>query len=117
MDREAKYNELCDKADALLAQYNPCEIKDGKCKRGYFCCDGCIHLVNNSCSIRSLLCKVWICDVVSKTVDKQLIDDLRLIYNEGLVNNMIIFRGDLNSIADLKAQVQMPWGPVYSIPR
>ena len=55
------YDKLYDIAKEYLSIMNPCKIKDGKCARGNFCCDGCRHLSKNGCTIKALWCKLWLC--------------------------------------------------------
>lgn len=117
------YERLCAEADALLKQHNPCNIKDGKCVRGYFCCDGCKHLAENRCGIKSLLCKTWLCTQASSMASKELIDGLCRIYRIGQENNMIVFRGAPSFTDDIPghiyntAPVFLPWGTMTFLRR
>ena len=71
------FNALCEQADDVLEKYNPCRWVDGRCAhdriygtRGW-CCDQsidgrygpCDKLGPNGCTVRSLACKCWLCDV------------------------------------------------------
>lgn len=63
------YNDLYDATDILFKEYNPCQVYDGECFCGRtkinkksFCCNGCRHLSESGCTVRSLACKLHICD-------------------------------------------------------
>jgi hypothetical protein len=68
-----KYDELYDKADKLLKEYNPCRIKCGSCQANridpkynstkQLCCGGCPYW-KNGCTVKSLACKLWLCGPV-----------------------------------------------------
>lgn len=89
MDNPSKsYDVLYNKAKEILDRNNPCDFKDGLCRRerekkqsGFefepFCCcngdsfpsqnnetgDHCKHFVKGSgCSVKSLSCITWVCD-------------------------------------------------------
>ena len=65
-----KYCDICDRADGLFKKYNYCEIKDGTCGRfrlktspgKNFCCGSCEHLTETGCSVKAIMCKLWICN-------------------------------------------------------
>lgn len=67
------YNQLYEKADKLLKQYNPCNIRIEQnklvCNNAYMCktkgeslcCCGCKYLSNNGCTVECLECKLGMC--------------------------------------------------------
>lgn len=57
------YDTLYEIGQRILANHNPCDIKDGKCgsKHGSFCCQACPHLTKNGCRAKALWCKLWLC--------------------------------------------------------
>lgn len=59
------YDELYEKASLVLAKYDPCRIRDGECLRGEPCCDdsdGRCKYFSNECTVKSLACRLWLCD-------------------------------------------------------
>ncbi len=72
MDTEAKeeiYDILFNVGDQIIDHYNPCDWRNGKCGRtrlpktdGKSCCEGCEHLGKNGCAVKSLACKLWLCE-------------------------------------------------------
>jgi len=58
-----EYDKLCQRADAILKKFNPCNIKRGRCSGGrrYPCCDDCEFLSKKGCTEKSLACKLWLC--------------------------------------------------------
>jgi hypothetical protein len=57
-----RYKQLCQLATSLFKKFDPCQIKDGKCLRGRFCCDGCEYLSPTGCTTEAIWCKLWLCD-------------------------------------------------------
>lgn len=55
------HDRLYRHADRLIKKYNPCEVKNGKCLDGDFCCGSCEHLTENGCSVNCLSCKLHLC--------------------------------------------------------
>ena len=45
----------------LTTIYNPCNIKDGRCRDGTPCCVGCKHLMTIGCSVNSPACQMFFC--------------------------------------------------------
>lgn len=115
--KEKLYNELCDQADVILNKFNPCEVKDGKCKRGYFCCDGCKYLKSNGCSIRSLFCKIWICEESWNTRSdewkKEYKDKVAPIIAKAIDNNFVLVRGSYQEIVDVSNGKIFPQKHLY----
>ncbi len=52
--------------DKIMANENPCNIKvvDGQatCRGGVPCCEGCRHLGDKGCKVKSVACKLWFCE-------------------------------------------------------
>ena len=57
----SQYRKLYKAGEELFAEFNPCEIRDGKCKRGDLCCSGCEYLSDTGCTVEALWCKLWTC--------------------------------------------------------
>lgn len=108
-----KYDELYEKADKLLKEYNPCKIKCGSCQANridpkynstnQLCCGGCPHW-KNGCTVKSLACKLWLCGPVqgkfpylyNKNSERirELAHKLEAIRNEAYkVGIPLVFRG------------------------
>lgn len=77
MTKSKLHDALYDTANRVLAAANPCNIKigeDGKAscnnpyysKDGFLCCGGCPNLTPTGCSVRSLGCKLWLCQHVMR---------------------------------------------------
>jgi len=63
------YEQLYQRGVDLFNEFNPCDVKDGKCMglSHDFCCSGCEHLSKDGCTTSSLWCKLWVCgDIASK---------------------------------------------------
>jgi len=66
------YNDLYERADALMRRFNPCNVCDGVCERfrrgegKNFCCSadtkGCVYLGPEGCRVKALRCKIWVCN-------------------------------------------------------
>ena len=62
------YDILLASGQRTLDYYNPCDWKDGKCRRmrslkdDAGCCEGCKHLSPKGCTVKSLGCKLWLCE-------------------------------------------------------
>ncbi len=72
VDLSYAYDLLYEIAESAMEMFNPCQIKDGKCRAGEFCCDGCKHLGRNGCRVKALACKVWLCDEAARDPDNQV---------------------------------------------
>lgn len=75
-----EYDRIYEEADALFKRYDPCQFKDGKCKSEVFpdgCCEGCVYLGSNGCTIQSLGCKLFMCGSVIK--HKELYSGIRAL--------------------------------------
>lgn len=59
--RSPIYDSLFDQASEVLAEHQSCEVKNGKCLDGHFCCQNCKHLGPTGCTVQSLSCRVWLC--------------------------------------------------------
>ncbi len=71
MDTEAKgqlYDILINLGQKTMNYYNPCDWRNGKCRRMRLseddegCCVGCEHLGAQGCTVKSLACKLWLCE-------------------------------------------------------
>jgi len=71
MNREAKqklYDILFFIGQQIMNHHDPCAWKDGMCMKMRTvegeegCCEGCKHLSQKGCTVRSLACKLWLCD-------------------------------------------------------
>ena len=71
MNAEAKgqlYDVLIALGQQTLDNYNPCDWRNGKCRRmrssedDEGCCVGCQHLGDEGCTVESLGCKLWLCE-------------------------------------------------------
>lgn len=67
-----KYMSLYDKADKLFKKHKPCQHdKEGRCEDyrncsggSCNCCCGCEYLGPKGCTVKSLACKLWYCNVI-----------------------------------------------------
>lgn len=77
------YHSLYTRAEALMKRFNPCNVCDGVCERHRrdegknFCCEGCIYLGPEGCSVKALQCSLWICryDLIAP-VNKRAFDSI-----------------------------------------
>jgi len=87
INRRKLYDLIYDKADKLLKQYNPCNIRveDSEliCNNSYMCkrngedlcCGSCDYLGDSGCTIKCLGCKIgmcWVGDSMQYTIYKYL---------------------------------------------
>lgn len=72
MDREQLYDRLYAIAERILAKHQPCARCKSPC--AYFsnkspvrsgCCTNCPFLGADGCTIKSLACKLWLCDAAA----------------------------------------------------
>ena len=117
---EQLYNELYRQAEKATIYINPCEVTNGRCRRGYFCCDGCRYLVDNHCSTTALLCRLWFCSEVAKHLSITTKEELHYIGKRALNNNLLTFRGNYSDSQKMllfgrKVAVLMPWDEVIII--
>ena len=62
------YDILLALGQQALDYYNPCDWRNGKCRRMRSsqedggCCEGCEHLSQDGCTVESLACKLWLCE-------------------------------------------------------
>jgi len=87
MKLEAKsqlYDILLAIGQEILDYYNPCDWRDGKCRRmrsskdDEGCCEGCEHLSRNGCTVKSLGCKLWLCES-QKLMFKECENELEIL--------------------------------------
>ena len=90
-------------AEIAIGIFDPCQVKEGKCRRGNFCCDGCKHLGLKGCKVQALACKVWLCDealtssenakckmvlkAIGKMADRLNLNGYRFSKEENLIRN------------------------------
>jgi hypothetical protein len=71
----SKYLEHYHELQDLFVKYDVCKLNNGQCAFGVPCCrDDCKHLTETGCTIKSLACKLWVCDYTRSTRSKELID-------------------------------------------
>ena len=62
------YDILLAMGQQILNDHNPCDWRNGKCRRMRSskddggCCEGCKHLNPKGCAVQSLACKLWLCE-------------------------------------------------------
>lgn len=72
-----EYSRIYKEANEIFKKYNPCQFKDGECSsdrhwrtNGYRvrngCCGGCRHIGPNGCKVKSLGCKLFTCEAITK---------------------------------------------------
>lgn len=82
-----RYNLLCDIADKLLGEYQPCKGCKGcsvfpsrnKPNKPYDCCEGCPFNGPQGCTTRCLACKLWLCYNTPGLVPDMLLNKLHRI--------------------------------------
>ena len=89
MDVEAKkelYDMLYAIGQQVIDHYNPCGWKNGRCRRmrsskraDEGCCAECNHLNKGGCTVKSLSCKLWLCENQSNTIFKQCAAELKVL--------------------------------------
>lgn len=96
MELEAKgelYNMLLAMGQQTLDYYNPCDWRNGKCRRmrsledDAGCCVGCEHLSRKGCTVKSLACKLWLCEsqkIMFKGCENELEILRRVAYDCGI---------------------------------
>lgn len=63
----ALYDRLCEEAGLILTKHNPCKIEKGRCFEGNPCCDDCGYLLKKKgCTVKSLVCKLFLCSEARK---------------------------------------------------
>jgi hypothetical protein len=56
------YDKMYDKVSDILKELNPCEISKDSCIKDIaWCCNHCRYVTNIGCSVRSLVCRLWLC--------------------------------------------------------
>jgi hypothetical protein len=104
MTKEERYNDLYQKAENLMAIYNPCKSLDGKCKAGdhyyddSFCCDNCKYSSKEGCSVESLFCKLWTCRKTELLQSREFKLEQHKLLNEAFYHKLLIFRGSKEDV-------------------
>ena len=90
------YDKIYQEAQDILNKYNPCEIvvKDGFatcrtescCDEGQICCCGCNFHSNKGCTVKCLVCKLFLCHYIP--LDHPAKQELMLLHEKakGLIN-------------------------------
>ena len=86
------YDMLYNIADVLIKDYNPCEFKDGICKKwrlegkerkdgccGEFSENLCKYHSGSGCTVTNLSCKLWFCGVVDNPVIQGAMKNFKLL--------------------------------------
>jgi hypothetical protein len=61
-DISIEYDKIYSEMQELLNEYQPCRGYHGEpCIRVGFCCQGCKHLSETGCTVKSMWCKFWLC--------------------------------------------------------
>lgn len=84
------HDRLYRHADKLIKKHNPCEVKNGKCIYGEFCCNDCEHLTKNGCSVNCLMCKLHLCWFASSNLS--LSKTLGRVLLKAYRHNIVHFR-------------------------
>ena len=66
--KEELYDILFAVGQQVINHYDPCDWKGDKCRRmrsssdDKGCCEECRHLGKKGCTVKSLACKLWLCE-------------------------------------------------------
>lgn len=122
-DKITKHRELIVELDNLLTQHNPCNIKNGACRRGRFCCSPlCTYSGPKGCTINALLCKVWLCAEAMAAIHKEAKMELYRIYLMAMDYEINMARASIGDCLRMDehntvmASFNMPWGRAVTIP-
>jgi hypothetical protein len=83
---------LCDLAELILHQYNPCNQQNGSCVAGSPnpCCshtrfskEGCPFSISGRCKFRTIWCKYWLCEMAIRNTVTDCVDTLKNIEQIG----------------------------------
>jgi hypothetical protein len=104
------YDELYEQADQLLKTYNPCEFGGEQgCVRNRlkhnreYCCVGCRYLGAKGCSVKALLCKLWICPELSVLIEGSVfMVKVRELRNEAEKWGLLYFRASKEDVFVIK---------------
>lgn len=77
---ELRYDQLCEEAQVILDEYDPCETEaretcrieifsDRPSTGEWYCCARCEHLSPKGCTVKALGCMVWLCSHVDRNND------------------------------------------------
>jgi len=88
---------LCDLAELMLHQYNPCNQQDGGCVAGKPnpCCTntrfgktGC-PFFDGKCKVRLIWCKYWLCEIAIRNTKPECVEVLKHIQEIGKMYELI----------------------------
>lgn len=106
------YKNMCKEASEI----NTCVFIDGQCKKGsYCCCNGCSHLTDSGCKINSLLCKIWICDVLRAEMEPDSVNNLQKMWDEAGKEGFLVIRGTPKTKSDEFGKIESPDGSLYKL--
>ena len=92
------YRQACE----LVEKYKPCQIKDDTCIRfrkgmgANFCCGKCNNLIENSCSVKALQCKLEFCKAAWEDMDFSLKLKFTCLKKEAIKNNFYVIKGGVS---------------------
>lgn len=104
MTKEERYDDLYQKAEDLMAKYNPCHSLEGKCRGDYwyssdsFCCSRCKYLTKEGCSVKSLFCKLWTCWKTEHFHSREFKIEQHKLFNEAFYYKLLMFRGSKEDV-------------------
>ncbi|BCS54110.1 hypothetical protein [Geobacter sp. SVR] len=96
MSTSAMYDQMYDRAKSLLEQHNTCGWDPNAglfaaSKKG--CCIRCRHLNDQTgCRVKSLLCKLWLCDVARSRLPVPVVEQLQQIWDEAVECGLLMAR-------------------------
>ena len=88
---------LCDLADLMLHQYNPCQQQNGACVAGdpNPCCSntrfgrtGC-PFWGGKCKFRTIWCRNWLCEIAIRNTKPECVDVLKHVQEIGRIYGLI----------------------------
>lgn len=94
------HDVIYDRVDRLFKEYNLCNINNGKCLEGDFCCSGCTHLGPDGCTVKSLACKLSICRIAedfAREHNREVIEEVRMLRNLAQMHSIARFRASKES--------------------
>ncbi len=111
-----KYIELYRECEDLMERHNPC----GKCEKAGCCgsyttdsgkkIGACEHLDNNGCTIKNILCKLWVCKKTWDKLSSTFFDEQKRLLDIGRKKNWLVHRGEPWGLMKGWATVKFKWG-------
>lgn len=88
--------EIIPALDKFLSKHNPCRIREegGKnvCNGGTPCCHGCKFLGKLGCTVQSIACKFYVCDIAWGLMTQGAQEEMRNILED--YDGPLYFRHD-----------------------